>query len=105
MIKVRVELGRNSYGIYIGSELLTQVGLWLKERGFSGKAVIITDFNVRPLYADILQQGLAVAGFNVTLLEIPAGEEQKTLTTAGQLYQRLAEILHRKNITYSGAGW
>jgi 3-dehydroquinate synthase len=91
MINIRVELGENSYEIRIGSGLLPEVGLSLKHRGFSGKAVIITDSNVRPLYADILQQGLVNAGFGVTILEVPAGEEQKTLTTAGQLYESLAQ--------------
>jgi 3-dehydroquinate synthetase len=91
MIKLRVELGRNSYEIRIGSGLLSRIGGWLKERGYSGKVIIITDSNVRPLYADILQQGVISAGFSVNVLEVPAGEEQKTLATAGQLYQSLAE--------------
>jgi 3-dehydroquinate synthase len=91
MIRIGINLGRNSYEIRIGSGLLSQVGLWLKWSGLSGKAIIITDSNVRLLYADILQQGLASAGFVTSVLEIPAGEEQKTLANAGQLYQSLAE--------------
>jgi 3-dehydroquinate synthase len=91
MIKVSVNLAKNSYEIRIAQGLLPYVGRWLKERGFSGKTVIITDSNVRGLYADILEPSLADAGFKVTILEIPAGEEQKTLATAGQLYRRLAE--------------
>jgi 3-dehydroquinate synthase len=91
MIKVRIELGKNSYEIRIGQGLLSHVGLWLKKKGFSGKTIIITDSNVRPLYAAALERGLADSGFKVTVFEIPAGEEQKTLTTAGQLYQLLAE--------------
>jgi 3-dehydroquinate synthase len=91
MIKIKVELGKNSYEIYIGAGLLPRVGLWLKGKGFTGKAVIITDSNVRGLYADILERGLANAGFQTTVLEVPAGEEQKTLATAGRLYNRLAE--------------
>ncbi|MHB8103923.1 MAG: 3-dehydroquinate synthase [Dehalococcoidales bacterium] len=91
MIKVNVELGKNSYEIRIGSELLPRIGLWLKEKGFAGKAVIITDTNVRELYGDTLERSLTNASFKVTVLEVPAGEEQKTLANAGQLYQRLAE--------------
>ncbi len=91
MIKVGVNLGKNSYEIRIGQGLLPQIGLWLKYRGFTGKTVIITDSNVRGLYAGVLEQSLAGAGFTVTTLEIPAGEEQKTLATAGLLYHRLTE--------------
>jgi len=92
MIKVKIELGKNSYEICIGSGLLLRVGLWLKEKKFSGKAVIITDTTIRGLYADILERGLATAGFTVTVLEVPPGEEQKTLANAGRLYQKLAEV-------------
>ena len=91
MIKVKIELGKNSYDIYIGSGLLPRVGLWLKEKNFSGKAVIITDTIVRGLYTDVLERSLANAGFSVTVLEVPPGEEQKSLATAGGLYQKLAE--------------
>jgi 3-dehydroquinate synthase len=93
MIKVWVELGRNSYEIRIGSDLLPRIGTWLKYQGYSGKSVIITDSNVQPLYANTLQQGLIQAGFGVTILEVPVGEAQKTLTTAEQLYQSLADNL------------
>ncbi|OGN99330.1 MAG: 3-dehydroquinate synthase [Chloroflexi bacterium RBG_13_51_18] len=91
MIKVKVELGKNSYEICIGSALLPRVGLWLKEKNFSGKAVIITDTTVKELYAGVLEHSLANAGFNVTVLEVSPGEEQKTLATAGRLYQKMAE--------------
>ncbi|OGO00180.1 MAG: 3-dehydroquinate synthase [Chloroflexi bacterium RBG_13_51_52] len=91
MIKVKVELGQNSYEISIGSGLLPRVGLWLKQMGFSGKAVIITDTSVRELNADVLERGLSNAGFTVTVLEVPPGEEQKTLANAGRLYQKMAE--------------
>lgn len=91
MIKVGVNLGKNSYEIRIGQGLLSRVGPWLKERGFSGKTIVITDSNVRPLYAATLERSLVDYGFTVNTLEIPAGEEQKTLATAGRLYHQMAE--------------
>ena len=97
MKKIKVELGKNTFEIYIGSRLLPRVGNWLKEKGYSGKAIIISDSNVRPLYAGTLEQGLVVAGFKVTVMEIPAGEEQKTLATAGLLYQRLTDAFAERS--------
>jgi len=97
MIKVKIGLDKNSYEIYIGSGLLPRVGLWLKQKNFSGKAVIITDTTVRGLYAEVLERSLANAGFTVIILEIPPGEEQKTLATAGRLYQKLAEAFAERN--------
>ena len=89
MRKIKVELGSNSYEMRVGAGLLARTGLWLKEKGFSGKAVIITDTTVKDLYGDALSHGLTNAGFKVTTLEVPAGEEQKSLETAGRLYHEL----------------
>ena len=89
MKKIKVELGSSSYEIRIGADLLARTGLWLKEKGFTGKAVIITDTTLKDLYGQALNQGLTNAGFNVTTLEIPPGEEQKSLETAGRLYHEL----------------
>jgi 3-dehydroquinate synthase len=91
MQKVKVELGANSYEVCIGSGALAQAGAWLKELGFSGRAVIITDSHVKKLYAAKLEQALAEAGFAVVILEIPPGEEQKTLKSAGRLYDELSD--------------
>ena len=79
MRKVKVRLGINSYEIRVGSGLLAHTGLWLKENGFSGKLVIITNPAVKELYGDALSQGLAEDGFSVTTLLVPDGEEQKSL--------------------------
>jgi len=89
MRKVKVELGANSYEIYVGSGLLAQVGHRLKKNGFSGKLVIITDPRAKKLYGDALNQNLTKDGFSVTTLQVPEGEEQKSLETAGRLYHEL----------------
>jgi 3-dehydroquinate synthase len=89
MNKMKVELGSNSYEVRVGTGLLARIGLWLKGKGFSGKAAIITDTIVKGLYGDALKKGLTNAGFKVTILEVPAGEEQKSLETAGRLYHEL----------------
>lgn len=91
MKKLKVELGAFSYDVRVGTGLLPRIGLWLKERDFSGKAVIITDTIVEGLYAEVLERGLANAGFDVTILEVPSGEEQKSLETVGRLYDDLTE--------------
>ena len=92
MKKLKVELGDNSYEIRVGAGLLDRIGLWLKQRGYSGKAVIITDATVKDLYADVLSKGLTNAGFEVTVLDLPAGEDQKSLIIAGRLYNKLTGV-------------
>jgi len=89
MKKVRVRLGSNSYNIHIGPGLLMQTGARLEEIGFSDKVVIITDPTVKSLYGNTLKQNLTSSGFKVLILEVPEGEEQKSLETAGKLYHEL----------------
>lgn len=92
MKNIRVRLGRRSYNIRIGTGLLTQVGPMLKEMGYTDKAVIITDPTVKKLYGHSLKRSLTASGFKVALLEVPEGEEQKSLETAGRLYNELTEF-------------
>jgi len=89
MRTVQVRLVSDGYQIHIGSGLLEQAGQRLMEIGVSGKLVIITNPVVKKLYGQSLGQNLIKSGFEVTTLEIPDGEEQKSLDTAGRLYQEL----------------
>ena len=91
MRKVKVELGKNSYEIYVGSGLLTQTGRWLREIGFSDKLVIITDPTANRLYGEALNQSLTKEGFSAITLLVPEGEAQKSLETAGRLYHELTD--------------
>ncbi len=85
-------LGSKSYPVYIGSGLLARAGSYLKERGFNGRLVVITDSTVKKLYGDMLGQALEGDGFQVDILEVPPGEEQKTLENAGRLYRGLTAV-------------
>ena len=89
MKKVKVRLGSNSYEIHIGSGILIQTGHQLKENGFTGNLVIITNPIVKRLYGDALKQNLTRGGFRVITLQVPDGEEQKSLEVAGRLYNEL----------------
>jgi len=90
MRTVQVRLSSDSYQIHIGSGLLEQTIQRLTEIGVSGKLVIITNPLVNKLYGQSLEQTLASNGFEVTTLEVPDGEEHKSLDTAGRLFQELS---------------
>jgi len=89
MKRVRVRLGSNSYDVHIGSGILEQTGQRLKENWLAGNLVIITNPIVARLYGDTLKQNLTGDGFRVVTLEVPDGEEQKSLAVAGRLYHEL----------------
>ncbi len=54
------------------------------------KALVVTDTNVAPLYADRLLCNLEKAGVNATLHVVTAGEEYKTLDTVSGMYTAMA---------------
>jgi len=91
MRKIKVRLNTSSYEIHIGSGVLSHTGRQLKENGLTGKVVIITNPIVKKLYGNALKQSLTGDGFKVITLEVPDGEEQKSLETAGSLYHELTE--------------
>lgn len=97
MEKVRVKLSSNSYDVIIGAGLLAQAGDRLRELGYGGKTVIITDSKVKKLYGNVLKQNLTASGFEVLLIELPQGEEQKSLETAGRLYEQLTDFYAERN--------
>lgn len=87
--RVRVELGERSYDIVIGSGLLARVGEFLLPLDLGKRGVIITDSNVKPLYAAKLLKVLKKCGYDLGVLSVPAGESSKSLRQANRLFERL----------------
>jgi 3-dehydroquinate synthase len=93
MKTVTLKTANTSYDILIGSGLLSQAGILLKDRGFSsGKVVVITDSRVRKLHYNTLEKNLMNSGFEIMVIEIQEGEDQKSLETAGMLYDKLTDF-------------
>src|SRR3990172_3293900 len=88
---VRVELGERSYDIEIGAGLLPSVGEKMRALGLTGRAGVVTNETVAPLYLDAVMKSLSAAGIEAVSLVLPDGEEFKTLPWASHLYDRLME--------------
>jgi 3-dehydroquinate synthase len=92
MREINVAPGSKSYPVFIGSGLLTQTGRYMKECGFAGRLVVITDSTVNRLYGRRLSETLEADGFGVSTLEVPPGEGHKSLENAGRLYEQLTAV-------------
>ena len=90
MKKAQLKLGNNSYDIHIGAGMLGRIGHKLEKVLLTGRIVVITNPIVKNLYGDIIEAGLSEKGFAVDTIIVSDGEEQKSLQTAGRLYQELA---------------
>jgi 3-dehydroquinate synthase len=89
-LKVTLDTG-SSYDIRVGTGLLAKLGEHVGAATASpaGRAVVITDSNVGPLYLQQTREALSTAGFEVFDLTVPAGEISKSLEVAGELFDAL----------------
>ncbi len=89
---LRINLERKideSYGIIIGSNLFPRIAQDLKQLRLGSKHAIVTDSNVRDLYADPLLKELRQAGLECTLFSFQAGEESKKREVSDEVIDRM----------------
>ena len=77
---------RGGTSILFGAGLADLIGPILRARGLNGRAALVSDSNVAPLHGDRVARSLESAGFESSLLRIPAGEESKTLDSVAVLF-------------------
>ncbi|AUI87112.1 3-dehydroquinate synthase [Vibrio azureus] len=94
MERITVNLAERSYPISIGAGLfedpayLSQV---LANKSANQKVVVISNVTVAPLYADKILSQLKQLGCDASLLELPDGEQYKSLETFNQIISYLLE--------------
>ncbi|MFN8625443.1 MAG: 3-dehydroquinate synthase [Candidatus Binatia bacterium] len=84
-----VDLGARAYPIVIGGHVLDELGPRMAERLGTGSAAVITNPTVGGLYLERVESSLRAAGFAVTTVDIPDGEEHKSLESLARIYDRL----------------
>jgi len=90
--KIRVDLGRRGYDVRIGPGLLSALGDTARALGGRGRAVIISDSTVAGLYGPAARGSLRAAGLAAELIEFPAGERHKNLSTFEKIIDSLFAI-------------
>ena len=91
MTVINVAHPTGSYPIYLDAGELAQTGRRLAGLGYSGRCAVVTNKTVGPLHAEPLLVGLHESGFEPTRIDLPDGEEFKTLKTVNGLYPQLIE--------------
>ncbi len=102
-VKVRLKPEKGSgYDVLVGAGLLEQLPKLLPA---ASKCAVISDSNVAELYGKRAAATLEKNGFDSTLLMFPAGEQNKTLQTAGMLAQQCLESgLDRRSLIVALGG-
>ncbi len=91
--KVVVSLpSEKDYAVRIGAGVLEGLGTSVAALGSFSRALVITDSNVGPLYLARAKAALAGAGLRVSDIQVPAGEDTKSLAVAGEIWSAMAQL-------------
>lgn len=104
-MKLTVDLGKNSYPVYIENNILSKAGDYVS-RIFSGKRImIISDDHVFPLYGGLLEKSLG-SFCECHSLVLPHGEATKNFCSLPQIYRALlkAKISRSDAVIALGGG-
>jgi 3-dehydroquinate synthase len=81
-----------NYRALVGSGLLDNAGAIIPKGGIAwGRCAIVSDKDIASLFSERLRNTLTNAGFEPLLLNIPAGEEAKTLEQVGSICDQMIE--------------
>lgn len=97
MPTISLSLGSRSYDVHAANDLLDGVGYACSRLRLQGRAAIITDSCVYPLYGSRVQDSLEDAGFSTSVHVFEAGEQSKNLSTVETLVDEMAQAGHDRS--------
>ena len=89
MHDISVKLGARSYRIVVDAGILGRVGPELKGLGVGAKVALFSDAGILARLGGPVRGSLTAAGFDVTVVELPAGEAAKTVEVASRGWDAL----------------
>jgi len=104
VLTIPVNLGSRSYEICIDSGCLGRIGTIFKKDYYDSRITIITDSNVNHYYGSLVEDEIRSAGLWVNLIEIPPGEESKSLAVIESLYDKLLSAGIERNSVIAALG-
>ncbi|WP_165055734.1 MULTISPECIES: 3-dehydroquinate synthase [unclassified Adlercreutzia] len=87
--------GEAPYDVRIGADVLEGLGAYLKrvaDVAHSPRVLVVTDSNVAPLYLERAKDALRGAGFRVSDIVVPAGEDSKSLAVIGEVWEAMGAL-------------
>ncbi len=104
MRTLNVDLGPRRYDIIVTSGDLAGVGPFARNACAGSAAFVVTDENVLP-HAQIVEVALRASGYKTALAIRPAGEAQKSLAVAAELFDGLIDLpADRKTVVVAVGG-
>ncbi|SNB46185.1 3-dehydroquinate synthase [Geobacter sp. DSM 9736] len=97
MDSLQVGLADRSYLIQFGEEVLDRIGNLCRELNLGTKVAMVTNPTVGALYGGLVASALSGAGYAVTSIEIPDGEEYKNSSSLHAIYDSLIDFGMERN--------
>ncbi|MBD3378249.1 3-dehydroquinate synthase [candidate division KSB1 bacterium] len=91
MNRVHVDLGENSYDIFIQPGLLQEIPSLTRSLSLQGSIFIISDTRVASIYGELVLKQFQKVG-KAHLLTVPEGESSKSISMADSLYTQLLQL-------------
>ena len=105
MKTIDINTSSKKYKIHIGKGLLSRCGELVKQLGFEGKVIIVTDDTVADLYLDAVKISFENAGYEAYSHIFPHGEENKNLDTVINIYSAMQKYgIKRKDLLVALGG-
>lgn len=97
MPTVSLSLGASSYDVHVSNGALDSVGFFAMRARLGGRAALITDTNVYPLYGERVKRSLEDAGYGVSVHVFEAGEQSKNLTQVEKIIGEMVSARHDRS--------
>jgi len=78
-----------TYPVIVADGCFDALGAACRQAGLKGRAFVVSDTAVGPLFARRAEASLEAAGYSADSMQIPAGEDHKTLETVSSVYDWL----------------
>lgn len=96
--KIKVDLGKRSYDIMMGSKIISKLPEFLKKLNLGLDAVIVTNSLIKRKVGKQIYAVLVKQGFSVKFFEVPDSEKAKSAKVALGLIQKIACFDVKKRI-------
>ena len=100
----QVSTPSGSYSIYTGPGELSRLGERMRAVGLKGRATVVADASVAPLYGEQVLSALRTEGFDAELVTIAGGEQNKHLGEVARVYDRLIDRRSERGDTVVALG-
>ena len=94
---LHLELKDHTYPIYVGKDILNQIGVYLLKELKPSKVLVVSDTSIIDQYTPIVTNSLTEQGLDVYNIKIPSGEASKSL----QQFSRIQDSLIDKQFDRS----